>query len=98
MISESHLGKLHPKSVTDSLSSNWTDSLKTKRRPQGRLFYDGWLWKLRGPTGTDRPWGQSCGSGKRMSAKRSKRSLGKRNNGCISAIESCWPRVRTKVL
>ena len=24
------------------------------------------------------------------------RSLGKRNNGCISAIESCWPRVRAK--
>jgi transposase len=42
--------------------------------------------------------GQSCGSGRRRSAKRSKRSLGKHNSGCMSAIESCWPGARTREL
>src|ERR1700687_4385819 len=63
---------------------------------QEMRIYGGGLWEMGGPTGTDRLWGPPCGSVKSMSAKRSKRSLGKHNSGYMSGIESCWPRARTR--
>jgi len=45
---------------------------------------------------TDQTWEPPCASGKSGSAKRSKKSLGKHNNGYMDGIGSCWPRARTR--
>jgi hypothetical protein len=101
---ELSVGELTPVWVPDPAQEALRDLVRAREADAGisprqeMRIYGGWLWKPRGPTGSDRPWGQSCGSGKRKSAKRSKRSLGKHNIGCIGAIESCWARARTREL